>query len=674
MSHSEAFLHETEPKQDRLKHRLKKNIRRFLVLLLVAVALYGAFAAVVGLQVMSELADGRDHLFEARSQAIELSFTAARDEIHAATESFDLAKRRIVYLRPVSALPGIGQVLTDVTVLFLTSTQIIDSFSSLIDISYDILQLSGLSEEYIQDVQNGLEPTVTFDDLSSDTKRMILERLSASADDLEILFEQLSVAEEELELLARHEFLSPVYAVASDLLDDLEQVREYLSVVSIAAKIVPEIGGIDGERTYLLLFLNNNELRPGGGFIGSYGVLRTLYGDIAHLETEEVYILDDAAEPELTELAPAPLQRYNATTKWFFRDSNWSPDFAVSSLDSIERFLEEVSVIPEEELEDIPTTTRVDGVIGMTPDYVSSLLEITGDLTVSGQTFTAEGIADELEYQVQRGYISEGLPAEQRKEILADLVNELKRELFTLPISSWGAVIEASETALENKQLVFYNSDQELEDLYTTVGWGGRVLPSTPDVQMVVDANLASLKTDPVVDRDITYELGRSQTGEWVGRTTVRYTHMNDFDWKTTRYRTYTRLYVPTGSELLRVQGSMLDDAINNPSGAAGPVDVGEELGLTVFGAFISIEPLATGELVFEYLLSDEVVEAIQTDTYGLSFYKQIGAQSHTLTLELDFDKNVTHATPAEDDGEWGDDTYLLNTILDQDLMFSIAL
>src|SRR5258708_31859868 len=38
-------------------------------------------------------------------------------------------------------------------------------------------------------------------------------------------------------------------------------------------KIVPELLGMNGKKTYLLLFQNNTELRPGGGFIGAYGLV-----------------------------------------------------------------------------------------------------------------------------------------------------------------------------------------------------------------------------------------------------------------------------------------------------------------------------------------------------------------------------------------------------------------
>ena len=95
---------------------------------------------------------------------------------------------------------------------------------------------------------------------------------------------------------------------------------------------------------------------------------------------------------------------------------------------------------------------------------------------------------------------------------------------------------------------------------------------------------------------------------------------------------------------------------------------------MDVFGAFISIEPGESRELVFEYLLSERVVDLIKSGDYTLNWIKQVGAKNHQLTLDLDFDKKVTNASRPEDISEWGDEIYRLNTVLSQDLMFDVAL
>ena len=119
------------------------------------------------------------------------------------------------------------------------------------------------------------------------------------------------------------------------------------------------------------------------------------------METADVYGLDRAVEGQVTRTPPEPLTRYNATMEWFFRDSNWSPDFAASSMQSIELFLEEVRLLTESfpipvTNYTIPVTDHIDHLVGITPTYAADLLAIMGPITVGGQTFTSENVADLL--------------------------------------------------------------------------------------------------------------------------------------------------------------------------------------------------------------------------------------------------------------------------------------
>jgi hypothetical protein len=249
----------------------------------------------------------------------------------------------------------------------------------------------------------------------------------------------------------------------------------------------------------------------------------------------------------------------------------------------------------------------------------------------------------------------------------------MKAALFDLPFFEWGPIASAVVKNLAEKQIVlFSNSSFEAEEVIRQAGWGGVVEKGDGDFVMVVDANMAALKTDPRVSREISYTLEPSDDGRLIGKVVIHYDHRGDFDWKTTRYRTYTRVYVPLGSELIGGTGMMADDKIKNPSGAPGAIEVGQELGLTVFGAFISIEPGESGDLSFEYYLPDSLQKKIEVGDYSLRVAKQLGAADHGLTLDLDFDKKVTGAEPSEERIDWGDQVYKLKTSLESDKEFLV--
>jgi hypothetical protein len=124
---------------------------------------------------------------------------------------------------------------------------------------------------------------------------------------------------------------------------------------------------------------------------------------------------------------------------------------------------------------------------------------------------------------------------------------------------------------------------------------------------------------------------------------------------------------------LLSTSGSLANDLSLNPSAAVGAIDEYEEFGLQVFGAFTAVEPGAEQTLVFEFEVAPEVAVLAESRVYKLTVLKQIGAFDRALTLELDFGKTLSRATPSEEVSQWGDQVYRLEMVLDQDSAFEVS-
>ncbi|NQV88794.1 MAG: DUF4012 domain-containing protein [Parcubacteria group bacterium] len=657
MSHSANFLHQVEPEIENKRYRRRRLVRTLLVSSIILVVAWSITLVVVAGQVYAHVSDARDQLLEAKVEAQSLSFERAREILAGAQEDLSVAEGRLPILSSISWVPAIGRYVTSVSDLIRASSSIASALDPLFDLGEDMMQLAGVSQDYLDEIQDGFSADITFDDLSTETKRAVLSRLAASADEIDLLTAQVHIAQQEIKLLSGDVRVGPMLTLLDPVAVQLALLENQLNLLSIAARLLPAYAGLKEPSTNLLLFLNNSEMRPGGGFIGSYGILETFGGDISHLETADVYALDNSAASHVTTEPPSPLKEYNAATQWFFRDSNWSPDFPTSTAKGIELFLQEAGYIGTESK--VPTTDHIDNVIALTPTFASKLLEITGGIEIGGQVFTAENIPDAIEYQVQFGFKSQGIPVSQRKEILGDLVDEMKSRLYQLSFDEWEQVFIDVRSALVSKQILLFSTDDQVQEVIERSGWGGSVTPGDVDTLMVVDANLASLKSDPAVNRTIKYTINKDDRGRFMGTVSVTYDHTGIFDFKTTRYRTYTRVYVPKGSEL--IEGSVETQTLS-------------DLGLTSFGGFISIEPGQQKTLTFSFRLAGEVTSSIARGDYELDVIKQSGTAAHALTLDFDFDKNVTHADPAEAGSEWGDDLYRLNTILDQDLEVRVEL
>ena len=428
-----------------------------------------------------------------------------------------------------------------------------------------------------------------------------------------------------------------------------------------AIDFVPTILGFSESQTYLLLFLNNTELRPSGGFIGSYATVRVENGSADVLVMEGTESIDARAPSNFQEVPPDPIQQYLGIHRWYFRDSNWSPDFTVSA-DRAEQFYAAEGGVAADD---------IDAVIGITPTVLEHVLSLTGPITIQGITFTSENVIETLEYEVEYGYKKRGITFAERKQIMRPLLLEVLSKLKSDVLFSYNTYIATFETLATEKHILFAHTDDEIQSFVESQRWGGRVEGDhNGDYLMWVDANMGALKTDHAIDRSLTYTIAKrpashaGETDRYLAAANMTYQHTGTFDWRTSRYQTYARVYVPKGSKLVSVIG----EKRNGQALRIEEVAVGTELGKQWFGTFFTIEPGHTKSLEFIYKLPDAVV----SHPYNLLVQKQSGTVAPPLTLSLDFATLLSAAEPAEKEEEWGDGVYTFETDLRVDRAFEV--
>ena len=408
--------------------------------------------------------------------------------------------------------------------------------------------------------------------------------------------------------------------------------------------IVPRVLGFDRPNTVLFLFLNNTELRPGGGFVGSYGVITFDHGVPTAMKIGDTQVLDDKAPKTFVVEPPEALKTYLQQPRWFFRDANWSPDFVTSA----QRELQFYAAEGGEQADQIHT------IIGITPDVLSRIMKYTGPITIEGATFTSENVTDLIEYSVEVGFLHKQIAPQDRKAIMGELAKELAVRMATLSPTKWGPLLDDAFRLIKERHIMVYDVEPRVQKTLDTLGWSGRLLPGTPDKLQIVDANLAALKTDRVIDRAARYELAKDAKGQWQSTVTVTYKHSGGFDWRTTRYRTYVRAFVPAGATFLGGDGAMEQDKSANP----GTFHAQKEDGFLSVGAFVSVEPGTTKSITFRFTPSPDVLQALAERRYGLLVQKQAGVPQFHLTIHHDFGTSIGQASPPEAPGFFGDNQY----------------
>ncbi|MCK5080797.1 MAG: DUF4012 domain-containing protein, partial [Candidatus Moranbacteria bacterium] len=333
------------------------------------------------------------------------------------------------------------------------------------------------------------------------------------------------------------------------LINSLSAVDKIAQFLPIEQSTKDEIQAIDKfvqaftvkdgiERRYLVLLQNNMELRPTGGFLGQYAVMKLKDGEVTSLFVEDANLLDQRIKADVN--APYPFEKMMSIKRWKFRDSNFFPDFP-TSVDKIKYFYRLSG-----------GNDDFDGVIAVNATILNDILEITGPVTVPGYpgTYTSENAILKLEEQVEKSFELQGINVQDRKLILKKMAAIIVDKLGS--ISNISKVPDLVLEELRNKDVQFYFEDPELQALAEKVNWAGKVDQEWDgDYLMAVDANLGALKSDYYMEREMIYSVDLTLEKP-TATLEINYTHNAVYgDWRTTDYHSYLRVYTPLRTELV---------------------------------------------------------------------------------------------------------------------------
>ncbi len=458
-------------------------------------------------------------------------------------------------------------------------------------------------------------------DVSEQQKRDVLSALTDARPTLKDAYKKLTVAQTTLDGISDSQVFPLLRPTKRDIDTQLHDATKILGGSLPLIDMLPELLGFPKERTYLLLFQNNAETRATGGFIGNYGILTLKNGEIKTFKVDNIYNIDDKGK-RIVVRPPQPFAKYFKTDRWYLRDSNWSPDFPESA-DKAAWFYQREG-----------GKEKIDGVISTTPEVITSLMRFTGPIRIDDVTFTADNFVTELQIEVEKAYVAKGIPERQRKDVIGQIGEEMKRRLFSMPKGQLFDVANALKLLAEEKHIMVYMTVPTEEAIITKLGWAGEIRPADGDSLMVVDSNMAALKTDLVMDKNINYSVREDKDGSLHATVELRYTNNGTFTWYTTRYRDWVRVYVPQGSVLDKYDGFMVKEL----SQEKGKVDVAQEHGKTVFAGYLIVEPKQTKLVRLEYTLPSRIVDQIRKDnTYRLRVQKQSGISNQKLKASFSF-------------------------------------
>lgn len=358
-------------------------------------------------------------------------------------------------------------------------------------------------------------------------------------------------------------------------------------------KILPQVLGEPDEKKYLVIFQNDKELRPTGGFMTAYSIFRLDSGIIHVDRSSDIYDLD-ATVPNKPK-APAPILTYLPKVPLLnLRDTNLSPDFKVS-MDDFSKMYKTAGGY-----------TKVDGIIAVDTHALVAAMNILGDVEAAGTKFTTKidprCNCPQVIYMLE---VYADQPAqivkENRKGIIGDLMYAIMNKAFSSsPKQYWGPLFQTMITEMSEKHVLFRMYDEEAQKGFEGLNAAGRILDFEGDYFHLNEANFGGAKSNMFVSQSVTQDYSVQGDGTIVKTVTVDYKNPNPpSDCNLERgnlclnavLRDWFRIYVPKGSELVSSKGSEVK------------VTSYEELGKTVFEGFITVRPQGAAKLVVSYKL-----------------------------------------------------------------------
>jgi len=391
-------------------------------------------------------------------------------------------------------------------------------------------------------------------------------------------------------------------------LDDLENLTE----LGLA---IDEIFGGEGLRRYLIAFQNPHEIRPTGGFLGSFAIIDVKNGKIVNLDIPSGGSYDLQGQLDVFVEPPTPLLLSNK--RWEFQDSNWFPDFPASAQKMLWFYRHARQI-------------TADGVIAINATVLERLLSIIGPIQDNQRALTLD--SSNAIVTIQK-IVEEGPEKTDNKpkQIISDLaplfVNYI---LNSKPEHITPLLLNLSE-ALEKKEIQAFFVDEEVENTVKTYGWSGQILPikNDQDYLMAVNTNIQGQKSDAYIIQNISHQVEIAEDGSIIDTVVITREHTGPQGEKLYGQTNinYLRLYVPLGSELISAGGfTWPDERSFRAPDAWTKKDVflletekeigfddmtgtrlSEEFGKTVFGNWIIINPGETGQVFFKYRLPFKV-------------------------------------------------------------------
>ena len=582
----------------------------------VALAVVAVLLGLMGIPAYATYTSGLKTYREAKLIAKALNqqnITLANQEIDKTKKSLQETQRNFALLLPLKLVPVANSYYNDAEHMMKAGADGLDAAKIALDAlepHADILGLKG-------------EGSFTGGSAEERIKTAVMAT-SKITPEIDKIAEKLTLVQKEMDQVQPWHYPSFIFGKTiptriTTLRDSVDQAATFVTDAKPLVKALPSLLGESEEKKYLILFQNDKELRPTGGFITAYAVFRVDKGVIHIDRSDDIYKLDDSISGKPA--APAALRQYLKVSTLNLRDTNLSPDF-ITSMEEFNKLYNRAS-----------QKVDVDGIIALDTDVLVKTIKILDDeVQAGGMTFTTKEDARcdcpeviyELENNISRpvNYIKT-----DRKSVIGDLLNAiLVKALSSSPKIYWGPLFQTLISETDQKHILFYLYDEEAQKGIYALNAAGRIQNPDGDYLHINESNFSGAKVNIFLQQAVENSYDIARDGTITKTVTINYKNpypASDCSLErgglclNAPYKGWVRIYVPKGSELVDSKGSTVK------------VTSYDELDKTVFEGLASVRTQGVGSFSVTYKLPFKM----EGNKLPLMIQKQPGTVDNEYTI-----------------------------------------
>jgi hypothetical protein len=396
--------------------------------------------------------------------------------------------------------------------------------------------------------------------------------------------------------------------------------KEYLSIANTFFERFDLIMGKDSPKTYAIFFGNNHELRPGGGFIGSFALVKFHKLKLTEMKIYDVYDADGQLKARVA--PPEPISRYLGQPFFFLRDSAFTADFPTNTLTAEDFINKELGV------------SSIDGAFMLTFSAIEQIIGAIGPIYIPD--YQTQVDYENVYYKMQKYIEEDSFPGSTRKK---DFIDSLVAEIMQRLSEPKDAVkiLLTLRSSFDRKFASAYFKDDTLQSILDKYHWSGRQLsPDCIGVDSIqkdtcvanyiypVEANLGVNKANAFMKRH--YTLSTKVLSDGTIESVFEVYFINESKkniFPGGLYKNYYQLYLPPKTQILSLT---IDDSITSKYET-------EESNYTRFAYLLEIPESTKRKLRLVYRLDRKLSRRVST--LQTIIQKQIGLPDSAIQLRF---------------------------------------